>query len=172
MKKIVMASAMMASVAMANDMDSRPEASVPTPVERHAAVDNVPNFSEKESGDWQKMREERRAARQQILQNLRENSAAEKRDLRGALEKGPEPPKAEVARDQKLEQKQEQKQEEMEWMKNPNGFPPFGGPENRFNPKRGNIWNPGNPFNPRKPEKCPKGEWPKREDFEKGNSPR
>lgn len=168
MKKIVMASAMMASVAMANDMDSRPEASVPTPVERHEAVGNVPNFSEKENVDWQKLREERRVAREQILRNLRENSAAEKKEMRNVNEKAPEPPKAEVARDQR----QEQKQDENEWMKNQQGFPPFGGPMNRFDPMRGKGWDPSRPFNPRKPEKIKNLEWPKYNDKEKGSSPR
>ena len=177
MKKIVVASAMMASVAMANDMESRPEASVPTPVERHAAIDNVPKLSEKENVDWLRLREERRAAREQILQNLRENTAAEKNAVRNAQESAPavpekftgkneEMPKDDFAREQKREQ-----QDENQWMKM-QAPPPFVGPMNKFNPRRGKDWNQGRPFDPRRTEKIKKGDWPKREDFEKGNSSR
>ena len=89
MKKIVMASAVMAATAMAGDLDSRPAASVPTPVEAREALHNVPNMSEKERGDWQKLREERRAAREQILQDLRNKTAAEKGEMRDASAKAP-----------------------------------------------------------------------------------
>lgn len=82
MKKIVMASAMMAVTAMAGDLESRPEASVPTPVETREAFDKVPNMSEKENMDWQRLREERRAAREQILENLRNKTAGEKNEMR------------------------------------------------------------------------------------------
>ena len=41
MKKIVMASAVMAATAMAGEIDSRPEASVPTPVEARETLDKV-----------------------------------------------------------------------------------------------------------------------------------
>ena len=84
MKKIVMASAVMAATAMAGDMESRPEASVPTPVEAREALSNVPKFSEKENVDWQKLREERRAAREQILKDLRNKTALEKNEMREA----------------------------------------------------------------------------------------
>ena len=87
MKKIVMASAVMAATAMAGGLDSRPAASVPTPVETREALNNVPSMSEKEKGDWQKLREERRAAREQILQDLRNKTAAEKGEMRDASAK-------------------------------------------------------------------------------------
>jgi hypothetical protein len=87
MKKIVMASAVMAATAMAGEIDSRPEASVPTPVEARETLDKVPKMSEKENVDWQKMREERRLAREQILKDLRTNSVAEKKELRNELAK-------------------------------------------------------------------------------------
>ena len=41
MKKIVMASAVMAATAMAGEIDSRPEASVPTPVEARETLDKA-----------------------------------------------------------------------------------------------------------------------------------
>ena len=182
MKKMVVASAMVAVAAMANDMDSRPAASVLTPVERNATFDNVPNLSEKENVDWQRLREERRVARQQILQNLRENSAAEKNALRPAaetlpavekpIESKPETPKNDIAR--------EQKQDENPWMKNPVVEPPFGGMIGgpmggglgggpmKFDPRKGQGRNmPMRPFEPRMPEKSPKVETPKRPDLVK-----
>ena len=110
MKKIVMASAVMAATAMAGEIDSRPEASVPTPVEARETLDKVPKMSEKENVDWQKMREERRLAREQILKDLRNNSVAEKKELRNELAKpavAELPPVAEKPMEQNLE---------MEWV--------------------------------------------------------
>lgn len=131
MKKIVMASAVMAATAMAGDFESRPEASVPTPVETRDALNKVSNLPDKENVDWQKMREERRAAREQILEKLRNKSAGEKSEMREAIakpvalekpiEKEVEPkdkPKDELIR--------ENKKDEMEPQKGPfEGFP-FG----------------------------------------------
>ena len=122
MKKIVMASAVMAATAMAGDFESRPEASVPTPVERSESLDKVPKMSEKENVDWQKMREERRIAREQILKDLRNNSVAQKKEMREAiakpavseippvaekpLEKNVEKPKDELVREKKMDEKE------------------------------------------------------------------
>ena len=171
MKKIVMASAVMAATAMAGEIDSRPEASVPTPVEARETLDKVPKMSEKENVDWQKMREERRLAREQILKDLRNNSAAEKKELREAvakpavagippvaekpLEKNTEKPKDELVREKKMDEK--------EPLNNPRGgFVPFG--PGRMEPKR--------PFNPRPIEKSPWGEKTNPHKWGKENSPR
>lgn len=156
MKKIVVASAVVAATAMASDLGSRPEASVPTPVEAREAVDKIPNMSEKENVDWQKLREERRAARQQILENLRNKTAVEKNELRGAavsapvlekpVEKNFEPkdkPKDELIR--------ENKKDEMEPPKGPfEGFPFDPGhmvPKRPFTPHpiERNPWQQQNP---------------------------
>ena len=171
MKKIVMASAVMAATAMAGEIDSRPEASVPTPVEARETLDKVPKMSEKENVDWQKMREERRLAREQILKDLRNNSAAEKKELREAvakpavagippvaekpLEKNTEKPKDELVREKKMDEK--------EPLNNPRGgFVPFG--PGRMEPKR--------PFVPRPIEKSPWGEKTNPHKWGKENSPR
>jgi hypothetical protein len=164
MKKIVMASAVMAATAMAGNFESRPEASVPTPVERSEALDKVPKMSEKENVDWQKMREERRAAREQILSDLRKNSIAEKKDVRDVAEKPPVPemfveknvekPKDELVREKKLD--------ENERMRGPQGNPTFG--PGRMEPMR--------PFMPRPIEKRPWGEFPNQKDWKKGPFPR
>ena len=130
MKKIVVASAVVAATAMAGDLDSRPEASVSTPVEAREALNNVPKMTEKENVDWQKMREERRAAREQILNDLRSKTAAQKNEMREAAVKAPvvetpvptiektvETPKEELVREQKMN--------EIEQMKGPFGNNPW-----------------------------------------------
>ena len=119
MKKIVMASAMMAATAMAGDFGSRPEASVPTPVETREAFDKVPNLSEQENKDWQRLREERRAASEQILENLRNKTAGEKNEMRDVvvkpaalespIEKKVEKPKDELIHEKKMEEKEQPK---------------------------------------------------------------
>ena len=161
MKKIVMASAVMAATAMAGDVESRPEASVPTPVEAREALSNVPKFSEKENVDWQKLREERRAAREQILENLRNKTAIEKNEVRDVAVKAPvvetpvkeklveknvENPKDELVREQKLEENQP--------LKGPFGnnpfVPPMGFPGNK------KMTEPIQPFNPHERGNLPK----------------
>ena len=161
MKKIVMASAVMAATAMAGDVESRPEASVPTPVEAREALSNVPKFSEKENVDWQKLREERRAAREQILENLRNKTAIEKKEVRDVAVKAPvvetpvkeklveknvENPKDELVREQKLEENQP--------LKGPFGnnpfVPPMGFPGNK------KMTEPIQPFNPHERGNLPK----------------
>ena len=161
MKKIVMTSAVMAATAMAGDVESRPEASVPTPVEAREALSNVPKFSEKENVDWQKLREERRAAREQILENLRNKTAIEKKEVRDVAVKAPvvetpvkeklveknvENPKDELVREQKLEENQP--------LKGPFGnnpfVPPMGFPGNK------KMTEPIQPFNPHERGNLPK----------------
>lgn len=165
MKKIVMASAVMAATAMAGEIDSRPEASVPTPVEARETLDKVPKMSEKENVDWQKMREERRLAREQILKDLRNNSVAEKKELRDELakpavaelppvaEKDAVKPKDEFVREKKIEEKEQPKE-----------------PQDGMNPWPGRM-EPMRPFVPRPIERNP---WEKQNhrDWEKGNFPK
>ena len=172
MKKIVMASAVMAATAMAGEIDSRPEASVPTPVEAREALDKVPNMSEKENVDWQKMREERRIAREQILKDLRNNSAAEKKELREAVakpavagippvaekqqEKDIVKPKDELVREKKLDEKEQPKEPQ--------------GAVNPFAPGRMKPMRPFDPrpFDPRSVEKIPWGEKSNQKKVNKG----
>ena len=161
MKKIVMASAVMAATAMAGDVESRPEASVPTPVEAREALSNIPKFSEKENVDWQKLREERRAAREQILENLRNKTAIEKNEVRDVpvktpvvetpvkektVEKNVEKPKDELVREQKLEENQP--------LKGPFGNNPWVSPMGFPGNKK--MTEPMQPFNPHERGNFPK----------------
>lgn len=84
MKRIIVSLLfLVASVAYAADEFSRPENSVPTPVEKNEMCENSPVLDSKDNEDWEKMREERREARQRILQELRKNSSEEKKAVRG-----------------------------------------------------------------------------------------
>ena len=173
MKKIVVASAVMAAAAVASDIESRPAASVLTPAERSASLGSAPNISEKEMADWQRLREERRVARMQILQNLRENSAAEKNTMKNAIAPAtapvaaPEKPEANVPEMPKENFADEQKRNENEWMQKKNNMQPFGGRPTQFDPKQGN-WGQPCPFDPRFPERNRKKNIQKRDNFEKG----
>lgn len=65
----------------------RPESSVPTPAENAEISREMPDLGAKESADWQRLRAERRAAREQILKDLRNSSAAEKKNIREEVSK-------------------------------------------------------------------------------------
>ena len=168
MKKIVMASAVMAATAMAHDFESRPEASVPTPVEARESFDKVPKMSEKENVDWQKMREERRIAREQILKDLRTNSAAEKKEQ---LDFAVTPPVPGLPHEKNIEKPAEKPKDELRHEKNKDEKDlikdtwknPMMGP-GRMVPMR--------PFMPRPVEKKPWGEMPNPHDWEKGPVPK
>ena len=68
---------MAAAFSYAATSSVRPESSVPTPAENKEISREMANLGAKESADWQKLRAERRAAREQILSDLRNSSAAE-----------------------------------------------------------------------------------------------
>ena len=78
---------MAAAFAFAAPSSVRPESSVPTPAENAEISRETPDLGAKESADWQKLRAERRAAREQILSDLRNSSSAEKRNLRQEVSK-------------------------------------------------------------------------------------
>ena len=73
---------MAAAISFAAPSSVRPESSVPTPAENREISREMPNLGAKESADWQKLRAERRAARERILSDLRNSSAAEKKNIR------------------------------------------------------------------------------------------
>ena len=78
---------MAAALSFAAPSSVRPESSVPTPVEKAEISRDTQNLGAKESADWQKLRAERRAAREQILTDLRNSSAAEKKNIRQEVSK-------------------------------------------------------------------------------------
>lgn len=78
---------MAAALSFAAESFVRPESSVPTPAQNAEISKEMPNLGAKESEDWQRMRAERRQAREQILSNLRNNAALEKQDMRQNVSK-------------------------------------------------------------------------------------
>ena len=78
---------MAAALSFAAPSSVRPESSVPTPAENMEISREMPNLGAKESADWQKLRAERRAARERILTDLRNSSAAEKKNIRQEVSK-------------------------------------------------------------------------------------
>ena len=78
---------MAAALSFAAPSSVRPESSVPTPAENMEISREMPNLGAKESADWQKLRAERRAARERILTDLRNSSATEKKNIRQEVSK-------------------------------------------------------------------------------------
>ena len=64
-----------------------PESSVPTPAEKMETLKGAPDLGAKESAEWQKLRAERKQAREQILSRLRESNNVEKQQLRQDVSK-------------------------------------------------------------------------------------
>ena len=86
----IMTISMAAAFGLAAPSSVRPESSVPTPAERFESMRETPDLGAKESADWQKLRAERRAAREQILTDLRNSSSAEKKSIRQDVSKNRE----------------------------------------------------------------------------------
>ncbi len=61
---------------------SAPESYVPTPAEKQEFSKETPGLSQQERADWQRMREERKQAREQILSKLREAPPSERNQMR------------------------------------------------------------------------------------------
>lgn len=78
---------MMTAAAFADEPSLRPESSIPTPAEESVVSEETPALGAKESKDWLRLREERRMAREQILQELRSSSAEEKQSIRKEVAK-------------------------------------------------------------------------------------
>ena len=89
MKKLNLISTILMAAALgyAAPSSARPESSVPTPAENAEISREIPDLGAKESAEWQKLRAERRAAREQILTDLRNSSAAEKQNIRQEVSK-------------------------------------------------------------------------------------
>jgi len=83
--KFISAILMTAAMAFAAGESMRPESSIPTPAERSEISRETPDLSATESAEWQKLRAERKQAREQILSRLRESSTAEKQSIRQNL---------------------------------------------------------------------------------------
>lgn len=94
MKRMIFISALiLAASSFAGNFAAQPESVVPTPAERMDVSKGAPDLGAKENADWQKMRAERKRAREEILSNLKNRSKEEKREIKqNAPEKKNEKP--------------------------------------------------------------------------------
>lgn len=60
---------------------AQPESDIAIPAEKMTYERSIPNLGNAENENWQKLRDERRMAREQILANIKENIKAEKQNL-------------------------------------------------------------------------------------------
>ena len=70
------------AISFAAGESSAPESYVPTPAEKQEFSKETPGLSQQERADWQRMREERKQAREQILSKLREAPPSERNQMR------------------------------------------------------------------------------------------
>ena len=122
---------MAAALSFAAPSSVRPESSVPTPVEKTEISRDTQNLGAKESADWQKLRAERRKAREQILTDLRNSSAAEKKSIRQEVsKKREETPRfeGEIPKNQSRERRPMYEQPDAHQMDPMRGMPPGSPP--------------------------------------------
>ena len=74
-------------MAFAVDPSARPEVAVPIPAEETLISADSRELTAGEREDWQKMRAERKAAREQMLSDLRKKRDSEKNSVRLNMEK-------------------------------------------------------------------------------------
>ena len=90
MKRLLMTVLFFVAVAFAQETSVRPESAIPTPAEEMGISKENRDLAAKEREDWQRMRAERKQAREQILSEMRNKSAAEKRAMREEMGKNRE----------------------------------------------------------------------------------
>lgn len=90
MVRLLMTVLVFTAVAFAGESSVRPESAIPTPAEEMEISRGNQELAAKEREDWQKMRAERKQAREQILLEMRNKSAAEKKAMREEMGKNRE----------------------------------------------------------------------------------
>lgn len=60
---------------------AQPESDIATPAGRSEISQDAPDLGQKQKEDWQRLREERKQARQQILSDIKANAHAEIKDI-------------------------------------------------------------------------------------------
>jgi hypothetical protein len=66
---------------------AQPESDIATPVEKTEFTQGVPDLEQAQKENWQRLREERKRARQQILSDIKANAQAEIKDIQQDLVK-------------------------------------------------------------------------------------
>ena len=122
---------MMAASLYAGESSMRPQSSVPTPAERSEISKRTPDLGAKERENWQRLRDERRAAREEILSNLKSTTSAEKRNIRREVAKAREKPRVDGDRVAKARERQpafeNNNQSQVQPIQGlPPGFVPYG----------------------------------------------
>jgi hypothetical protein len=82
MKKLLMTVLFFAAMVFAGESSVRPESAIPTPAEEMGNSKENRDLAAKEREDWQRMRAERKQAREQILSKLREAPPSERNQMR------------------------------------------------------------------------------------------
>lgn len=90
MKRLLMTVLFFAVIAFAGESSVRPESAIPTPAEEMENSKENRDLAAKEREDWQRMRAERKQARERILSEMRNKSVAEKRAMREEMGKNRE----------------------------------------------------------------------------------
>ena len=60
---------------------AQPESDIAIPAEKTEITQGAPNLEQKQKEDWQRLREERKLARQQILSDIKANAKAEIKNI-------------------------------------------------------------------------------------------
>jgi hypothetical protein len=90
MKRLLMTVLFFAVIAVAEESSVMSYSAIPSPAEEVEISKENRDLAAKEREDWQRMRAERKQARERILSEMRNKSAAEKRAMREEMGKNRE----------------------------------------------------------------------------------
>ena len=147
MKRLITLLMVCAAMAFAAESSVRPEADVATPAEEAGISKDSREFAASDRENWQKMRAERKQAREQILSDLRNRSAEEKNSMRWESEKNRDKkPRFEEGPPKNFDHRQNPYMERPRF----NEPPPMGGPGGGQGPNRDRFGQEGKDWPPRK----------------------
>ena len=123
----------LAVAALATVPSAQPESDIATPAGRAEMNQNIPDLGQKEKDDWQRLREERKLARQQILTEIKANVKAEVKDIQQDFfqqkSKNNENWKNSLNQGNSINKEKSSKDKQPEWNKRWNEAPPFDAPK-------------------------------------------
>lgn len=122
----------LAVAALATVPSAQPESDIATPAEKAEITQSLPDLGQKEKDDWQRLREERKLARQQILTDIKANAKAEVKDFQQDFfqqkPKSNENWENSLNRGNSFKKEKEVKENPSEWNKRKPDYPPFENP--------------------------------------------
>lgn len=83
-KSIILIITILLSISVAAEEPLKPEFSAPTPAEKQELTKDNSDLSPKERENWNKLRKERREAREQVFSEIRKNGKEMKSERRNA----------------------------------------------------------------------------------------